>query len=341
MVKFATYFFRYSQADLFPPREWENRQQHLAALFEKDDSILFGDGLPSDEQTKEGIPYAKVYNHRVYHLKSNRNIIVMQFANSIDIPVESKFEQKVVKDEPSLFVIIDNRKDLRTVAIQNRRKAFSAPQRVAQIMADKITSTLFSKYNYSAEILPVFYPVDLFKAWQEQQQHAQALRFSPSVIQSEEELKQKLEEIKDKDYFDVSLMSPLMQMRLEAKKANYEQKITVMPDDKKTALYVDKTSIYMKNLITLASATGDPVELITKEGTVFKCFVEPDEEYTDKIVHHQFDDALLEMLFRGHKANGEKAEEADIARAEAAVMEMLNGMKHESEDIEKRKEVVA
>ncbi len=341
MAKFATYFFRYSQDDMFPPRQWENRQQHLAALFEKDDSILFGEGLPSDEQTKEGIPYAKVFNHRVYHLKCNRNIIVMQFANSIDIPVESKFEQKVVKDEPSLFVIIDNRKDLRTVAIQNRRKAFSAPRRVAQIMAEKITSTLFSKYNYSAEILPEFYPVDLFKAWQEQQQHAQALRFSPSVILSEEEIMQKVEKLKGKDYYDDSLMSMILQLRCEAKKAKYKQKITVMPEDKKTALYVDKSSTYMKNLITLASATGDPVELITKEGTVFKCFVEPDEEDTDKIVHHKFDDAWLEMLFRGRKANGLKAEEADIAQAEAAVVEMLNGMKHKSGDIEKRKEVVA
>ena len=30
MVKFATYFFRYSQEDLFPPHEWENRQQQHA-----------------------------------------------------------------------------------------------------------------------------------------------------------------------------------------------------------------------------------------------------------------------------------------------------------------------
>jgi hypothetical protein len=31
MTKFATYYFRYSQEDLFPPREWENRQQHAQA----------------------------------------------------------------------------------------------------------------------------------------------------------------------------------------------------------------------------------------------------------------------------------------------------------------------
>ena len=309
-------------------------------MFERNDSIIFGEGVPSEEQQKNGIPYAKVFNHRVYHLKCNPNIIVMQFANSIDIPVENKFEQTVVKDEPSLFVVIDNRKDIRTVAIQNRRKAFSAPKRVAQIMAEKISSTLYSEHCYSTEILPEFYPVDLFKAWQEQQQHAQALRFSPSDTMTADEIMQKVDERKGKDYYDASLMPMLLQLALEAKKAKYKQKFTVMPEDKKTALYVDKTTPYMKNLITLASATGEPVEIVTKEGAVFKCFVEPEEDYTDKIVHHYLDSSLLEMLFKGRKANGEKAESDDIAKAEAAVVEMLNGMKHMSEDIEKKKEEV-
>lgn len=339
MARFATYYFRYNHE--LGPYEWEKRQEHLASLFESNDSIIFGEGVPSEEQQKNDIPYAKVFNHRVYHLKCNPNIIVMQFANSIDIPVESKFEQTVVKDEPSLFVIIDNRKDIRTVAIQNRRKAFSAPKRVAQIIADRIDKTLYGKYCYSTEILPEFYPVDLFKAWQEQQQHAQAIRFSPSDAMTADEIMQKVNGLKDKDYYDDSLMPMLLQLNLEAKKAKYKQKFTVTPEDKKTALYVDKTTAYMKSLITLASATGEPVELVTKEGAVFKCFVEPDDDNTDKIVHRKFGDALLEMLFKGCKANGEKAESDDIAKAEAAVVEMLGGMKHMSEDIEKKEEDAA
>lgn len=339
MARFATYYLRYKKEPLVGPYEWEKRQEHLASLFDNDNSIVFGEGQLSDKQCEDGIPYAKVFNHRVYHLKCNSNIIVMQFANSIDIPVESKFEQTVVKDEPSLFVIIDNRKDIRTVAIQNRRKAFSAPKRVAQIMADQINNTLFGKYCYSTEILPEFYPVDLFKAWQEQQQHAQAIRFSPSDTMSADEIMQEVDKLKDKDYYDNSLMPMLLQLNVEAKKAKYKQKFTVMPEDKKTALYVDKTTPYMKNLITLASATGEPVEIVTKGGAVFKCFVELDDENTDKIVHRKFDDALLEMLFIGRKANGEKAESDDIAKAEATIVEMLNGMKHMSEDIEKEEDV--
>lgn len=336
MAKFATYYFKYEHE--MAPYDWENRQQHLAALFEKDSSITFGEGSPSEEQQKKGIPYAKIFNHRVYHMKCNPDIIIMQFANSIDIPVESKFEHTVIKDEPSLFVIIDNRKDIRTVAIQNRRKAFSAPRRVAQIMADRISSILFRDHCYSAKILPEYYPADLFKAWKEQERHAQALRFSPSEEMTADEIKKKLEELKGKDYFDDSLMPMLLDFFLEEKKAKYKHKFTVMPEDKLTALYVDKSTVYMKNLLTLASATGQPVELVTKEGTVFKCFVEPDEENADKIVHHKFDDTLLEMLFKGKKKDGEKAGSEDLAKAEAAVVEMLNSIKHPSEDTGKKED---
>lgn len=57
----------------------------------------------------------------------------------------------------------------------------------------------------------------------------------------------------------------------------------------------------MKNMLTLSQATNTPVELITKDGTTYRCFVESDEENTDKIVHKQLDEKLLEMLLRARK----------------------------------------
>lgn len=144
MTKLADFYIKYKHD--FAPYDWENRQSHLAALFTSDDGIIFGEGEPSEEQQEQGIPYAKIFNHRVYHLESNPNIIVMQFANSIDIPVEIHYENSLAKNEPSCFVIIDNREGMRTVAIQNRRKAFSAPKRVADIMTGKLNEVLFGKY---------------------------------------------------------------------------------------------------------------------------------------------------------------------------------------------------
>lgn len=88
----------------------------------------------------------------------------------------------------------------------------------------------------------------------------------------------------------------------------------------------------MKNMLTLASASHTPVELVTKDGATYRCFVESDEENTDKIIHKQLDAQLLEMLFKGKKRNGEKVEHDDIMKGEAAIVEMLNGMKNTSVD---------
>lgn len=60
--------------------------------------------------------------------------------------------------------------------------------------------------------------------------------------------------------------------------------------------------------------------------------MESDEENTDKIVHKLLDAQLLEMLFKGKKRNGEKIEHDDVVKAEAAIVEMLNGMKNTSVD---------
>ena len=38
------------------------------------------------------------------------------------------------------------------------------------------------------------------------------------------------------------------------------------------------------------------------------------------------------MLFKGKKRNGEKVEHDDIIKGEAAIVEMLNGMKNTSVD---------
>ena len=62
----------------------------------------------------------------------------MRFANDIDIPVERDFQPAKAKDEPSCFVIIDNRDNMRTVAILKRKKAFGNPGQVAKILTDVI-----------------------------------------------------------------------------------------------------------------------------------------------------------------------------------------------------------
>lgn len=333
MARFAQYYIKYYHD--FAPFDWENRQEHLGALFEKDESIIFGVGEPSEEQREKGEQYAKTYKHRVYNLQNFPEIIVMQFANSIDIPVEKNFGPDVAKDEPSCFVIIDNRDNLRTVAIQKRKKAFGNPGQVARIIAEKIDELLFNEYCYKMDILPEFYPEDLFEAWELLQRNAQEMRFGVPDM-GVDEIIEKVNELKAKgrEYFDDSLMNPLLQLAVAAKQAKYKQLYRVMPEDKQNAMYVDKTSAFMKNLVTLSSAIDMPIEIVTKDGASFRCYVDSDEDNTDRIINREFDATLLEQLFSKKKKNGEKLESSDITKIEGEILEFLNGMKHESEDDE-------
>lgn len=319
MSRFAQYYVRFKHD--FAPHGWEQRQDHLALLFEKDDSVEFflGEG---DER--------KVYKHRVYHLSTNHNITVMRFANDIDIPVERDFEDAVAKDEPSCFMVIDNRANLRTVAIQKRKRAFSNTRQVAKIISTVVEHKLMQNYCYGFEILPDYYPADLFTVWEKFQAHSQLMRFGVPNMEKEEILRL-VEEFKKKNrpYFNDSLMGSFLELILAQKQAKYKGHYTVMPEDKKTALFVDKESVYMRNLLTFAAAVGEPVELVTSDGGTFRCFIDNDEDITDKIVCHEFNDNYMEMLFKDLKKDGSKVEPEERLKAEEEVVEFMNSMKHE------------
>ena len=331
MAKFAEYYLRFKHD--FAPYNWENRQNHLSDIFSGKEKFIIGEGTPSEEQKARGISHARTFHHRIHHLESVPEIIIIQIANSIDIAMEINYEKTVVKNEPSCFVIIDNRKGMRTIAIQNRRKAFPAPKRVADILASTLSEALFSKYCYQLEILPAFYPEDLLQAWHKLERHVQAMKFPTTTEMTEDEIRRRAKEAISQSNnncnFDDSLFTHILCMIKAAKEAKYNQNITVSRENRE-AIYVDLTTKYMKNMLTYARATNSPVELVTTDGASFKCFVESDEENTDKIIHKELDTQLLEMLFRGKKHTGEKASKEDIEKAEEKIIEMLNSMKHYS-----------
>ena len=323
MAKFAQFYIKYNHE--MAPHHWEDRQQHLGHLFETDTSIdfLLGEG---DQQ--------KVFNHRVYHLQSAPDIIVMQFANSIDIPIEKHYEPSVARDEPSCFVVIDNRRGLRTVAIHRRKKAFGNPQQVARILSRTISAKLYADYCYTFDILPDYYPEDLFKTWRRLQQHSQNLIFGTPEGLTESEIRERVEQLRGegKEYFDDSLMSHLLPMAMAAKRDKYKSLYTVMPEEAKTALYVDKTTTYMKNLLTLSRATDTPVEIVTSDGAHFPCHIDCGDTLSDKIVSRDFDALMLECFFHGTDKEGVPLEQPKRIEMEAKVIELMNAGKHESEE---------
>lgn len=326
MSRFAQYYIKYKHN--IGPYDWDNRQQHLDSLFKLDDSIEFFLGEDNER---------KVYKHRVYHLNTAPNIIVMRFANDIDIPVERDFEDATAKDEPSCFVIIDNRANLRTVAIQKRRRAFSSTRTVAKILSSVIDKQLFADHCYGFEILPDYYPVDLLTVWKKQQAHTQALQFGLPDLERDEILRRVNDlRSKNREYFDDTLMGQMLDILYAQKQAKYKSRYTVMPEDKKSSLFVDISSPYMRNLLTMADAVGEPVELVTNDGGTFRCFIDNDKDISDKIVSHEFNDSYLELLFKSKKKDGSPIEPEDRLKAEEEVVALMNSMKHEVKEEEEQ-----
>ena len=104
MAKFAQYYIQFiKESGAF---DWEDRQKHLGQLLVNDDCIQFGEGK---------------YKHRVYHLAANPNIIVMRLANDKDVMTEKDFQEKIIKDEPSCFLIIDNRKGEEICSLHSKK----------------------------------------------------------------------------------------------------------------------------------------------------------------------------------------------------------------------------
>jgi len=327
MSKFAQYYIRYKHdAGCY---DWEQRQQHLGALLENDESIEFYLGEGTDR---------KVYKHRIYLLRTAPGISVMRFANNIDIPIEKNFEPATAKDEPSCYVIIDNRAHLRTVAIQKRKRAFSNTHKVAKILSSVIDQQLFRDHCYGFEILPDYYPGDLFTTWEMVQEHTQAICFGVPEMEQDEILR-RVEELKARkpDFFDDSIMGPVLNVLHAQKQAKYKSHFKVMPEQKKTALHVDKSSVFMRNLLTLADAVDEPVELITNDGATFRCFISSEDLYADRIVSHEFNDKHLELLFKTKKKDGSKIEPEDRVKAEEEVVGLMNSMKHKVTDEEEER----
>lgn len=334
MARFAKYYSRFKH-DAFPTLEWNNRQQHLALLLESDESIAFTCKGKHDASIKH-------FNHRVYHLGANPDITVMQIANSIDIPLEQHYEPAIAHDEPSCFVIIDNRQGLRTVAIQKKRKAFSGTNQVASILSTSLSKQLYNDHCYCVEILPEYLPEDLFSAWQRLQEHASCLIFDqpempqPEIIKRINELRNM--PLLDIPYLDDSLLGAVLAEDLAMKQAGYRNQRIILPQEAKVSLSVDTTSPIMRTMLTLSHATNTPVVLKTKDGASYRCLIDGDTENTDKVMCYEFDDTLLSQLFTRRGKDGEPLAAAQIDKIEASVIELMNQMKHPADPEEEKED---
>lgn len=325
MAKIAQYFLEYQdhyQPDLFEQRQWDNRQSLLGKLLEEDGNIEFRVG-------------DKVYHHKIYHMQCNPNIILMRFANVKDIIVEHDFKEEIVKSNPSCFVIIDNRKGCRRIGIQKLATSFSSTDQVAKILQRVLDEKMDTLHHIGVMMHAQRYPQTFYDLWRMKEQSTVELKFQTSVadkakqarkMQAEQAMRmQNCPAGQPSDHPEV-LTGFIEQLSDEGVESGYLTTIGVTSTTPGAPMLVDTKTTYIKRLVQYSASMGAPIELITKDGSCFTCYIEEDAESTNKIVTHDIDTQVLEHLF-------DPAIE-DKAPAEAKLIEFVNGMKHVVDDKE-------
>lgn len=104
----------------------EKKQEYLDGFFRKESSKIF--------KLRN-----KHYKHKL--LFNESGIIIFKIANQKNTSFEEDFQKKQISVSPSCYVIIDNRKDIQRIYIEQKSTAFAEPNIVA-----KIVESTFCKY---------------------------------------------------------------------------------------------------------------------------------------------------------------------------------------------------
>ena len=322
MAKIAQYYLEYQDnylPDLFETRQWDYRQEHLGKLLEEDGNIQFN---MAD----------KVYPHKVYHFQSNPNIILMRFANVKDIIVEHDFKEEIIKSNPSCFVIIDNRKGCRRIGIQKLATSFSSTDQVAKIIQHVLNQEMNRRHHIGVTMHAQRYPQAFYELWKMKEQSTMEIKFQTAVVEKVKQSNMHAQCDKGMDAESPnatdagSLCDYINQLSYEGLKDGYCTTIGVTSTTPGAPMLVDTKTQLIKQLVQYSASTGAPIQLITKDGGSYTCYIEEDRESTNKIVTHDIDTQLMEQLYDPGID--------DKAPIEAKLTENINGMKHVVDDNE-------
>ena len=323
MAKFAQYYLEYLKDNLFADKEWAERQKHFGAYFESNEGIDFSLGEDEDRKT---------YKHDVYHLSTNKDIIVMRIANVKTKEVIQDFKTVAVRHEPPCFVIIDNRDRCRRIAIQRNRESFSTTDSLRKIIQEVLNKRMTADHFMGLKLHPQFYPRDFYKAWRLRQYTTSCIRFNisdgllPDNFEGEE-------------LDDQSIMNFAIKLNEEENRKKYRSVLELNPAGDVPFLAVDESSTYIRNLVKFHAQTGASIEIVTNDGSRFTCYIDDDEE-SDSIVTNEIDTEYLDVLFLDEDEKKDEEIRKKITDSEKELVEFINKMKLEADE-ENGKERVA
>lgn len=184
-----------------------------------------------------------IYKHTV--AAQREGIIAMRLANNSKQVHERDFVRTTEEDNPSLYVLIDNRKDRQIVAIENRQQAFTETQTVAKIMEETFNKMLF-QHRLQVAIRAKFHTHEFWDVVSEYENGIASVTFKFPYPN--------LPEISDMvgEYYT--------QLALNT---NSEPKTTIKATPKERLL-LEKGDLLLERMISAASASGEQIMMRPK-----------------------------------------------------------------------------
>ena len=212
--------------DMYPDAEtvWEKKQEVFASIFEK---IVFRK--------------RNIYGHDI--IFNENDILVLRLANNRHIVQESSFVTKKLEHHPSCYVIIDNRKNVQNIYIEQKQYSFEDTEIVARILSTTFNNYL-KTYNLCVEIKKRFIPQEFWQAIEREEKGVDMLRFSflyPNLPRVQE----KIDEILSKASSQVHSKNTVVEFN----------------SGDNEALNIHKDNQDLQNLVKAASESGSIIKL--------------------------------------------------------------------------------
>lgn len=221
----------FPEDNLSPEKVWERKQ----GLFKS----IFGENLH--------FQYRSVtFSHEVIY--NENELIVLRIANNKKITQESQFVTKKLDHNPSCVIIIDNRKDVQNLYIEDDPYSFSDPSVVANIL-EKTFNVYLEAYGLGISLNKRFKSHEFWDVVAEADNGIEMVRFSflyPNLPRVQE----KIDEMLSKTSRNV-----------HSKKTNIE-----FNSGDGEALQIDKGNEDLNNLVSASSESGSVIK-VKKKGS--------------------------------------------------------------------------
>ena len=241
MIRFTIYTYLFKpiyepeEPELFSPavnvdESFEKKQELFGSFFNMKNEMKFS----RKNQQFEHIVVAQ-----------SEGIIVMRLANNTQQVHELNFNRWKEEDQPSLYVLIDNRKDKQVIAIENRTQAFSDTKTVADIMQDTLNHYLFG-HRLELSINAKFHTHEFWDVVREYEQGIASVTFKFPYPNLPE-----ISDMVGEFYTDL------------ARRTNTEPKTTLTAPTKEKAV-LDPGDLVLDAMIRAASASGKQIMMRPK-----------------------------------------------------------------------------